>query len=782
MSQHTIYVVLLASAVVIALAVGLDGARRRYATVSHSFTLLCAGTALWAGSDLFALLTTDPEAKKLALIPAMTGVVGSAFGLWWTAAVLSGVDRRMPGAMVAVLGLIGLSAPLALILGDPGGVMFRTLTADASERPAVFEYGPLGLLHAGWAYLLTIGAGLVLFRLAMVAPRTVRPWAWVVVSLVFLPVAVNVVVRATQASAYDATPAAAGMMLLVLYVGVVKLRLLDLDMGLLPIARDEVVDAMSEGVLVLDYRERVLDVNPAGARLIGIDGAADFAREAGHLLPGWNERAEGQSTWEFIAPASDPPQVIEARAEALRAGRGHPGTLVLLRDITRQRNAQAALERSVAQHVHASRHDPLTGLPNRVLLFSELRGALSPAGHGCALFILDLNGFKGLNDTFGHRSGDRVLRDLGARLEAALGSDAIVARLGGDEFAVMTWNPDRAQAATTAEGILAVFATPFRVADTDVTLGASVGVAVGPEDGHDADDLVHAADVAMYHAKRTAGRWAAYEPGLDARRPEQLMLRHDLRRAIDAGELVLYYQPLSSADGQVEAVEALVRWRHSSRGLLTPDLFLPVIEDTDLICHLTDAVLDKALTQVARANGSATRVSVNLSALDLRDPALPQRVMRALDEHGVSPDMLTLEITENALAGSRESVGIIEQLRARGVRFALDDFGTGIGPLSSLRELSVDEIKIDRSFVGTMTDNPRDRSLVGSLIRLGHDLGLTVVAEGVEREEERLMLGRLGCDLLQGYLIGRPLPAEGAPASTTGEADDHGGAADATPP
>ena len=419
---------------------------------------------------------------------------------------------------------------------------------------------------------------------------------------------------------------------------------------------------------------------------------------------------------------------------------------------------RSALELSLARHEHAARHDALTGLPNRTALFDRLRSLLVN-GFPVSLLILDLNGFKALNDTFGHRVGDQVLRDLAGRLRGSVTFGTLVARLAGDEFAVALPEGGTPSAAEMANRLLDAINQPFNVEHTEVSVGASIGIAFGPRHGSDADELVHAADVAMYHAKRTSARWAVYEPSLDGRRPERLMLRHELRRAMSGRELEVHYQPQGTPGGRVMAVEALVRWKHPQRGLLAPGAFLPVCEDSDLMLRLTDQVLDMALADLERMDDGASDlvVSVNLSSLDLRDAALPQRIEAAITRHGADPRRLTVEVTENALVAAGDGLHNLQRVRDMGVRVSLDDFGTGSGPLATLRELPVDELKIDRSFVAAM-NQPREAALVAGLIRLSHDLGLTVVAEGVESPDQATALTEMGCDLLQGYHIGRPRP------------------------
>ncbi len=783
MEGHHLIAALSAVATAAACAMGIraylrGGTRRRGPAgsitsaerTSRWFAVVAIGLAGWSFATLVSVLSTDPNVKLSVITVKVTLMTVVPFSLWWWAMRVTGWRQAFGRGLPLLIALPGVGPALWMWFGDPGQLMFTSLDAPSDHRPVHYELGALGVIHIAWVYLMSGLAFASFLWLAQAVPRRLRRWGYVTAASFSLPVAANIVTIAglPDSAGHDTTVVGMTVMIFTLWVGTERLHVVDHSIAVLPIARDEVVESMSEGVVVLDDSARLLDLNPAGAAILAIDGHGGAV--ADDVLPGWSDRQPEQQTWEFSAPGADPPRVIEARVESLGTRRDNTGTLVLLRDITRQRNAQAALERSVAQHVHASRHDPLTGLPNRVLLFSELRSALSPSGNGCALFILDLNGFKGLNDTFGHRSGDRVLRDLAGRLEVALEKDVLIARLGGDEFAVLAPHADGDGLAALAERVLGAFRAPFRVATTDVQISCSVGVALGPEHGRDADDLVHAADVAMYHAKRSSSRWAAYEPGLDARRPEQLILRHDLQRALGASELVLHFQPLAAPNGRISGAEALVRWQHPARGLLMPDQFLPVIEDTELIRHLTDTVMDLALAQLRRWGDPEFRVAVNLSSLDMRDRDLPDRVAAALERHGVEPRLLTLEISENALWGSGLGEAQLDRLREGGVRVALDDFGTGMAPLSSLRDLPVDELKIDRSFVHAMADDPRDAALVGGLIRLGHDLGLTVVAEGVETRGEAALLGGLGCDLLQGYLIGRPAEAGDEPP-TSADAD-----------
>jgi diguanylate cyclase len=423
--------------------------------------------------------------------------------------------------------------------------------------------------------------------------------------------------------------------------------------------------------------------------------------------------------------------------------------------------------RVVTERRHQATHDGLTGLPNRLQLFDRVRagiGTAQRAGTAAAVLVLDLDRFKDINDTLGHQLGDALLKQVADRLHAALPASETVARLGGDEFGVLLVTADTAAATAMAAQLGRALSRPFTLADQEFSIAASIGIAIYPEHGDSAHTLLRRAELAMYAAKQARPACVVYTPDLDSLSAGRLALMTALPRAIEAGELILYCQPkVDCQSGQPVGVEALVRWQHPQLGLLLPDSFIKLAEEMGLIGQLTHWVLGAAIRQ-ARSwldAGIDMPVAINLSGRDFEDPELPQRVLELLETWRVPARLVSLEITESAVvAHPARALDVLRRLDGIGVRASLDDFGTGYSSLSAIRQLPLHELKIDRSFVHDMVISARDRAIVESTIELGHSLGLSVVAEGVEDAATFALLAGLGCDLAQGYLFARPMPAE----------------------
>ena len=434
-------------------------------------------------------------------------------------------------------------------------------------------------------------------------------------------------------------------------------------------------------------------------------------------------------------------------------------------------------KRKSEQLHHQAHHDLLTGLPNRSSLMLRLEEMLArTSANPFALLLLDLDRFKEVNDTFGHQTGDVLLREIGPRLRGVLRASDVLARLGGDEFALLLPETGAAAAVGVAEKLLHALDEPFGVDGYEFQIGGSIGIASFPVDGLSPTDLMRRADVAMYAAKRANLGTAVYATELDVNTPAQITLYGELRRAIEQDELRLHFQPkVDVCTGALSGVEALVRWQHPDRGLILPDQFIPMAERTGLIRPLGNWVLEAALRQ-SRAwerDGLAIQIAVNLGAYNLDDSNLAQAISGLLERYTVTADRLRVEITETMLMRDPDNARrVLEELRAAGVRVSIDDFGTGYSSLAYLKRLPADELKIDRSFVQHMAEDAGDTAIVRSVIALGHELGLVVTAEGVEDAVSLERLRAFGCDRAQGYYFARPMDADSLRASYLSSADE----------
>jgi len=450
---------------------------------------------------------------------------------------------------------------------------------------------------------------------------------------------------------------------------------------------------------------------------------------------------------------------VEGLGRNLLSDQAVRGVLLTLRDMSERKQ----LERELTRQAFS---DQLTGLPNRALLHDRTEQAIRLAGrHGlvAALLLLDLDRFKEVNDTLGHHHGDLLLQQVAERLQGSMRDSDTVARLGGDEFAVLLPKVASVQdAAGVADKLSAAIEAPFTVDGLTLDVEASIGVAAYPDHGASANELLQRADVAMYAAKAAHLSYVVYDPALDRHSPRRLGLLGQLRRALAAGELVVHYQPKAEVrSGRIIGVEALVRWQHPEYGLLGPGEFVPLAETTGLIRPLTSYVLEAALCQCRGwlDAGRDLSVAVNLSTRCLLDLALPDQIIGLLEDTAVAPERLVLEITESSImTDPARALEILNRLHALGVQLAIDDFGTGYSSMAYLKSLPVQELKVDRSFVQHLRDNQSDAVIVRSTVDLGHNLGLRVVAEGVEDEATLGELASLGCDSVQGYYLAKPMP------------------------
>ncbi len=429
------------------------------------------------------------------------------------------------------------------------------------------------------------------------------------------------------------------------------------------------------------------------------------------------------------------------------------------------REQTAALEFKAS---HDATHDPLTDLPNRILLRDRLEQALHSAvreNKKLSLFFLDLDNFKEVNDTLGHYSGDRLLKHVALRLQGVVRQSDTLARLGGDEFAILLpVIQNKEDIHTILQKIQNAFLAPFVIEGLKLEVQASIGITVSPNHGNDVDTLMQRTDVAMYAAKQDSKRFTIYTTELDKHSPHRLTLMGELRHAIENDELLLHFQPkIDVKNHRIIGVEALVRWQHPEHGYMPPDDFIPLAERTGLIKPLSVWVLKQALKQTVKWHDTTLKltVAVNLSPTTLLDTDLPDTITGILALHSLPPQYLTLEITEGSIIKDPDrALEILTRLADMGMRISIDDFGTGYSSLAYLKKLPASEIKIDKSFVLDMLKNENDAVIVRSTIDLGHNLGMKVVAEGVEDKETAAKLKTLGCDVLQGYYFSKPLSSE----------------------
>ncbi len=536
-----------------------------------------------------------------------------------------------------------------------------------------------------------------------------------------------------------------------------------------------VMDNVADGIITTDEEGVIESINLAVTRLFGYREEELLGRNVKMLMPEpyrseydeylrrYREAQESRPSrfgWEAEGRRKDGTVFpIDIALSEMQVGQTRR-FIGIIRDITELKAQIKALE-------YQALHDALTGLPNRALLADRVDQAIRAAQRNhrpLALLLMDLDHFKEINDTLGHHCGDLILKEMARRMRTLVRGSDTVARLGGDEFAILLPTADQTQAERIAEKIVQAVEQPIELEGQTFVLGASVGIALYPLHGSDGPTLLRCADVAMYSAKRKRHGYALYETAQDQHSVEYLALKRELHEAISRKDLLLYYQPVVDLQcGRVTGVEALARWPHPRHGMLYPDDFIPLAEQTGLIRPLTLWGLEEAARQSQEwlDLGLELRIAVNLSVHNLHDAHFPEHIARIMDAVAGHPARLRLEITETAImSGSGGALDILNRLSAQGVRISIDDFGTGYSSLTYLKQLPVDEIKIDKSFVIGMSVDNNDAVIVRSTIDLAHNIGLKVVAEGVEDENTHRLLVGLHCDAAQGYYFSEPLSVQ----------------------
>ena len=534
---------------------------------------------------------------------------------------------------------------------------------------------------------------------------------------------------------------------------------------------DTAINNMSQGLCFFDASHRLIVCNQRYVEMYGLapdrvspgtplTDIVDMRFEAGSF-PAMS-REEYLHWRSKVAVSSEPTDsIVELRDGRTIKIRHRPmpdfGWVATHEDITEQRRSEVKIE-------YMAHHDSLTDLANRVLLNERLEHALGKiqGEDMVAVHHVDLDQFKAVNDTFGHPAGDKLLKTVADRLRGLVRGTDTIARMGGDEFVVVqTPLADPAEATSLAQRIIKVMSEPYDLDDHQAVIGASVGIAVGPGDGLSPDSLLRNADLALYRAKGDGrGTFRFFEPAMDLQMQTRRMMEQDLRKALPAGEFELYYQPVVNlARNEISGCEALIRWNHPERGMVSPAAFIPLAEDIGFIVPIGEWVIRQACATAARWPEDL-HVAVNISAVQFRNPGLMQVIVGALATSGLHPTRLEIEITESVLLQNKEAtLAVLHQLRALGIRIALDDFGTGYSSLTYLQCFPFDKIKIDRSFVKDITENAGSLNIVRAVAALAKGMGMTATAEGVETREQLDKITSEGCSEMQGFLFSKPLPA-----------------------
>ena len=745
----------------------------RVRQIAPQTLLVWFGASLIFGCGVWAALFVALSGFRPAM-PASYGLAGTLAALAvsvagsiaaWGAYI---ADRGRRGGVVAA----GLALGVALVVGER--------LALGSVRPAE---GAIDTTASAWPMLaLAIPFSVALFWRAEGSRPTLRrieATLWFLMAA-GLPYLVQMAGAGALPAASD-TGARLGIDALTVAVGAGGFAVLALNLASDTLERHALQHAQEESGRLLQL---------VGAAFEGIvihrDGVVLETNEAFRLLGGWREEALAGGRFTDLVADEDPSPV----ERALR-GRGGPaapvscgllaadGRTIPVEIVSRSiehRGAPALVSgvrdlsgrlKAEEQIRHLAHHDALTGLPNRFLLTDRLTNALSVAKRNhtvVAVLHLNLDRFKAVNDLLGHEAGDQLLVEVGRRLEVTLRDSDTLARLGGDEFVIiqpLMQQPH--EAAALSVRVLKALATPFDIAGQTAEVNVSVGIAVYPQDGDTAAELLHNADTALSRAKAEGdGTFLFFEAAMDRQIQERRHLEIDLRQAVQRGELELHYQPLFDTHETTTVVgfEALVRWHHPSRGMISPADFIPLAEECGLIGQIGRFVLERACTEAA-SWPSQHRVAVNLSPAQFRQADLPQMVASILEATGLPPQRLELEITEGVLIDNADrAVELLNQLKRLGLNISLDDFGTGYSSLSYLRRFPFDKIKIDQSFIGSLHQDHEAVAIVEAIVSLGRNLHLSITAEGVETEAQLQALRRLDCNQVQGFLLGRPMPKQ----------------------
>ncbi|MDH2380980.1 EAL domain-containing protein [Bradyrhizobium sp. CER78] len=760
---------LLASAVAISLFHRARAAQGRAREIWIGLDAAVGGCGIWA-THFVAMLAYDPGIEAgynipITLLSLVLAVAILAVGLavaalderWWTVAA-GGAIVGIGVAAMHYTGMLGLELP-ARIVWSPGIVV--TSIAFGSL------FGALALVVATRGERL--GATAAATGLLTVAIVSHHFTAMGAVTLVPDPTIVPDGLTVSPRVLSFMTAVAAFAILGLSLIASILDRRAKTELHKQKMVLDTALENMSQGLCMFDADGRIMLFNERYSEIMG----RNRVPLQGRLLIDVLQDLHSIGEWD-----GDPEEFCNALVAEAKAGNGATrivsrnerairvvdqpmkggGWVATFEDITEWQQAQEQIS-------HMARHDALTNLPNRTLFREQLEKAsrLAKRSDQLAVLCLDLDHFKEINDTLGHPIGDALLREVARRLGECVTEHDTVARLGGDEFAIVQFcsNCEPSVVSQLASCVVERIAAPYEIAGHQLVIGVSIGISLAPEDGKDPDELLQKADLALYRAKADGrGTYRFFETGMDARAQARRLLERDLRLALERDEFEVYYQPIRDVEGdRVVAFEALARWNHAQRGLIAPNNFIPVAEETGLIVPLGEIVLRKACVEAVRWPEDIA-VAVNLSPVQFKNPNLVSSVRAALDASGLSPDRLELEITESVLLQNSEAtLTVLHELRGFGVRISLDDFGTGYSSLSYLRSFPFDKIKIDRSFVTDLATREDSMAIVRAVTGLGKSLGIVTTAEGVETDTQFDLLRQEGCTQAQGYLFSPPRPA-----------------------
>ncbi|ALN75327.1 EAL domain-containing protein [Aureimonas sp. AU20] len=761
----------------------------------HAITLVVAATvvcivASWLFFDLFERVRGTVGLSRLQWL----GFAALAGGLGvWTTHFIATLGYRPDFAFSFDPDMTAASALISVaIVGLPAALTALTDRTWLKLLGGAVTGAGIVLMHvAGMAALTNCGveqpaagavpialASAALCALAMALPERTRPGIRIALAVAAVSLVHFGLIAGTAIVPVGSEPSGIDRSILGFLVGIVVICLA-LSAGALVTSSSKLAEQkqrealfsnaltnMSNGLLVIGAGGRIdlfndrlvtlFDIRPEGVA-IGMPWQRYLANLAERL--GWNEARLGRvidnhTQWfaldrtTYLEHALEDGRTISVSCRPIMGG----GAVLTYDDVTAERQAQREVERLAF-------HDPLTGLPNRRKFAQELEAAYE-GRRAATLFLIDLDRFKIVNDTLGHAAGDWLLTECGVRMGRVCERGELVARLAGDEFAVLSLSCDEDEAAGLSRRIIATLSDPFLIHGRMVSVGCSIGMA-STRDAASADVMIQHADLALYKAKTLGrGRNQRYEAGMQEAAMRRSVLEADLRGALERGEFTLLYQPLYRIeDRSVLGFEALIRWQHPARGFISPGEFIPVAEETGLIREIGLWIVEEACRHV-RQWPDGIHVAVNVSPVQLRSEGFPGEVARLLEAAGVSPDRLEIELTETALVEDSELIAAsLRTLRDSGIRVAMDDFGTGYSSLAHLRKFDLDCIKIDLSFVQTAPFDPAAAAVLHAVVQLARGLGVGTVGEGVETEEQFEVLRQAGCEVAQGYLLGRPMTA-----------------------